>query len=266
MKQALYFSHDANARNDIKMIALREKYGSKGYGCFWILIEMMREADGHCLTLNSLTFTVLKRELKLTEKDLNSFIKDCIDWELFAMESNNLFSPSLRNRMQIYSDKVEKAREAGRASAAARARTSERTEHASNQTISTNVEQETSERSTINEIKEKKIKVNKIKENEINPEQPILNLDLPSLQPKISDVDNVKLSDAEYKKLTDKYGEENTKKMITVLSNYKHQSGRKYKSDYHAILNWVVERVTEDKSNQTKQKRDEDVLRKRLGA
>ena len=34
--------------------------------------------------------------------------------------------------------------------------------------------------------------------------------------------------------------------MITVLDNYKGQSGKTYKSDYRAILNWVVERVQEE--------------------
>lgn len=30
--------------------------------------------------------------------------------------------------------------------------------------------------------------------------------------------------------------------MIEIISNYKNQSGMQYKSDYHAILNWVVDR------------------------
>ena len=36
------------------------------------------------------------------------------------------------------------------------------------------------------------------------------------------------------------------KRMIEVLDNYKGQNGKKYSSDYRAILNWVVERVNEE--------------------
>jgi hypothetical protein len=41
--------------------------------------------------------------------------------------------------------------------------------------------------------------------------------------------------------------------MIEVLDNYKGANGKKYKSDYRAILNWVVERVErEEKRGQAK--------------
>jgi len=43
--------------------------------------------------------------------------------------------------------------------------------------------------------------------------------------------------------LNNKYGEIKTKKMIEVLNNYKGSKGKTYKSDYHAILSWVVEEV-----------------------
>ena len=34
--------------------------------------------------------------------------------------------------------------------------------------------------------------------------------------------------------------------MIEILNNYKGSKGKKYKSDYMAILNWVVERYNEE--------------------
>jgi hypothetical protein len=33
--------------------------------------------------------------------------------------------------------------------------------------------------------------------------------------------------------------------MINILSNYKGSTGKKYKSDYRTILNWVVDRYNE---------------------
>lgn len=51
----------------------------------------------------------------------------------------------------------------------------------------------------------------------------------------------VKLFDEEYKKLVEKFGEQKTIAMIEMLDNYKGARGATYKSDYRAILNWVVD-------------------------
>ena len=56
----------------------------------------------------------------------------------------------------------------------------------------------------------------------------------------------VTLTSDEYSKLVDEYGESATKRMIQILDNYKGASGKKYKSDYRAILNWVVGRYNEE--------------------
>lgn len=54
------------------------------------------------------------------------------------------------------------------------------------------------------------------------------------------------MTEEEYGKLVDKYGEDMTKHMVEILDNYKGSSGRKYASDYRAILNWVVNRAKEE--------------------
>jgi len=51
------------------------------------------------------------------------------------------------------------------------------------------------------------------------------------------------LTIVEHKKLVDKYGQSSTEKMIDTLDNYKGAHGKFYKSDYRAILSWVVEKV-----------------------
>jgi len=53
----------------------------------------------------------------------------------------------------------------------------------------------------------------------------------------------VSLTESEYQKLADQHGEDNANRMIEVLDNYKGSKGKKYASDYRAILNWVVEKV-----------------------
>lgn len=56
----------------------------------------------------------------------------------------------------------------------------------------------------------------------------------------------VSLTEDEYGKLVEKYGEAATQRMIEVLDNYKGSTGKKYASDYRTILNWVWKRVEEE--------------------
>lgn len=56
----------------------------------------------------------------------------------------------------------------------------------------------------------------------------------------------VSLTKDEYSKLVTYHGEDAVKRMIEILDNYKGSSGRRYKSDYRTILNWVVNRYYEE--------------------
>lgn len=55
--------------------------------------------------------------------------------------------------------------------------------------------------------------------------------------------DFVHMTDEENKKLREKYGLPFTDACIEKLNNYKGASGKKYISDYRAILHWVVDEV-----------------------
>ena len=59
-------------------------------------------------------------------------------------------------------------------------------------------------------------------------------------------LDDVYLTKDEHTKLVAKFGIAKTTKMVTILDNYKGSSGKKYHSDYKAILGWVVKRMEED--------------------
>lgn len=61
-----------------------------------------------------------------------------------------------------------------------------------------------------------------------------------SKAPKKMYAENVKMTESEYKNLAERYTEEGARWMITKLDNYKAARGMVYKSDYRAILNWVV--------------------------
>lgn len=56
----------------------------------------------------------------------------------------------------------------------------------------------------------------------------------------------VSLTRDEYAKLCADYSEDGARRLIEILDNYKGAKGKKYKSDYRAILSWVVDRFNED--------------------
>jgi len=65
--------------------------------------------------------------------------------------------------------------------------------------------------------------------------------------------ESVYLSDDELKALQEKYGNDTTEKAIEKLDNYKGSTGKRYKSDYKAILNWVIDSLTTKKGNSKKE-------------
>ncbi len=60
------------------------------------------------------------------------------------------------------------------------------------------------------------------------------------------------LTDNEYQKLVIQYGEQDTQKMIDKLNAQKGATGKKYKSDYHAIGYWVKDWLNEEKGKESR--------------
>ena len=56
----------------------------------------------------------------------------------------------------------------------------------------------------------------------------------------------VELTEKEYNRLTDEFGETGAKRLIEILDNYKGANGKKYADDNRAIRNWVVDRYKEE--------------------
>ena len=76
-------------------------------------------------------------------------------------------------------------------------------------------------------------------------------------QEKVQFAEFVSMTNVEYQRLIDTYGEADTKLMIEKLNNYKGAHGKKYKSDYRAILSWVADEVMIKKHlQQPKQKKE----------
>jgi hypothetical protein len=58
--------------------------------------------------------------------------------------------------------------------------------------------------------------------------------------------DFVSMPPDDYDKLILEHGAKNTKIFIEILNNYKGSTGKKYKSDYLTILNWVIDKAKKE--------------------
>ncbi|MFP4976355.1 DUF4373 domain-containing protein [Paenibacillus sp. CN-4] len=118
MKEAYYFSHDSNARHDPKILGMRGVYGSEGYGWYWILVEMMRDADSYKLDMQAkYSFNAYAKQMDTDCTTAKGFIDDCIhEFGLFETDGVSFWSVSLLRRM----DKREKVNAAKKKAAEAR--------------------------------------------------------------------------------------------------------------------------------------------------
>ena len=113
-KEAYYFSHDSNARHDEKILAMRSVYNSEGYGWYWMLIEMMRDANAYRLQCTGkYWFNAFAKELDCTVEKFQSFYSDCVnEFNLFRSDGEFFWSDSLIRRMGKRDEKARKATEA----------------------------------------------------------------------------------------------------------------------------------------------------------
>lgn len=104
MREAVYFSHDSNAKDDPKCMLLIDQLGLEGYGAFWILVEVLREQPGYRYPLNLLP--ILARRYNITAVKLETVVRS---FGLFEISDDTFFfSNSLNKRMEIMSDKTDR--------------------------------------------------------------------------------------------------------------------------------------------------------------
>ncbi len=184
-KDVYYFSHDVNASNDPKIVAMESQFGVVSYAWWWKLIEKLASSEDYRLPFKKYTFIALDKELGIlnenerpfnenerpfnenerpfneNERDLFCsnksflFINSLIhDFELLDCDDEYFWSPSLIRRQEIRRSKNEKKQEqrrlAGIKSGEARRKKGTKTNDRSTKT---------NDRSTVveqNELKERK--------------------------------------------------------------------------------------------------------------
>jgi len=107
MKDTYYFSHDYNARSDVKIKRLIAKHGLLGYGIYWAIVEdLYQNANALPLDYESIAFD-LRADASVIESVIN-------DFELFIIEGAKFGSLSIERRLDVRADKSSKARESAR--------------------------------------------------------------------------------------------------------------------------------------------------------
>ncbi len=116
MKEAYYFSHDSNAKDDPKCVLLIEQLGLEGYGIFWVLIETLREQPNYKYPLALLP--ALARRFNTTVEKMKAVV---FNYQLFEITHDEFFySDSLNRRMEIMIEKSQKRITKAKKAAAAR--------------------------------------------------------------------------------------------------------------------------------------------------
>lgn len=101
IKDAYYFSHDSNARNDEKILEMRADYGFEGYGLYWSIIEMMRDSSDTKLSYNSINS--LSVAINFEKNTLKKFVDDCIEkYNLFILHEDKYYSNRLLRSIKRY--------------------------------------------------------------------------------------------------------------------------------------------------------------------
>ena len=134
-KDVYYFSHDVNASNDPKIVAMESQFGVISYAWWWKLIEKLASSDDYKLPFKKYTFIALDKELGIlnenerpfneNERPFNEnehnffcsnesflFVNSLIhDFELLDCDDEYFWSPSLIRRQEERRSKYEKKQE-----------------------------------------------------------------------------------------------------------------------------------------------------------
>ena len=131
--QSYYFSHDVDAFNDPKIVAMISEYGVIAYAWWWIIIEKLASYEDYKLPLKKYTFVALDNELGMKNEqnstcvehvfntnehvlEQNTFCSFCSflfinalinDFELLACDDEFFWSPSLTRRFELRKTKNE---------------------------------------------------------------------------------------------------------------------------------------------------------------
>ena len=108
-ENADYFSHDADASADEKLIYLESKFGLKGYAVYFKFLECMTRASNFKLQWDEIKKAVYASKFGIPVTEIELIVAECCRDEIkaFVIEDGSLFSPGLINRFSALIEKRE---------------------------------------------------------------------------------------------------------------------------------------------------------------
>lgn len=99
---AEYFSHDADMRNDLKVKALRRKFGHMGYAVWCFILETLTGEDDFELDFSDIQQELLAADYDVTAEQLRQITNYCVDINLLQRsdDGQRLFSEGHKRRFE----------------------------------------------------------------------------------------------------------------------------------------------------------------------
>lgn len=110
---AEYFTHDADMRNDVKVKALRRKYGHTGYAVWCFLLESFTDTDFFEIDFTDIDAELLAADYEVSPEQLTEIVEYCCRINLLQRneDGSRLFSEAHKRRFAGLLSKRERDRE-----------------------------------------------------------------------------------------------------------------------------------------------------------
>jgi hypothetical protein len=95
-----YFSHDVHMRNDLKIKALRRKFGHRGYSFWNMILEHLGECEYFEYEWTEFNIELLSADFDMDAEEINDLIQFCIKLELLQFYNNFLTCDNLTKRLE----------------------------------------------------------------------------------------------------------------------------------------------------------------------
>lgn len=113
-----WFKHHTDAHNNLKFQRVFSEYGSEGYGLFWICVELVaREGVNYRISAKKEWISYLQKFSEIEKEKLKKILGLFSDLNLVdkkALNKGDLYLPKLQERVDEYTDKVQRKSRQGR--------------------------------------------------------------------------------------------------------------------------------------------------------
>lgn len=111
-ENAEYFSHDADASSDEKIIYLESKHGFTGYAFYFKMLEILARSKNFEIKLNEVSSAIYAKKIGVSLQEFSAIIQDCVRPEIhaFVLVDGKLYSEGLKKRLKSLVEKRERQR------------------------------------------------------------------------------------------------------------------------------------------------------------